>query len=78
MKRLKQWVRGWLDSLAVVLGYTHKTHLDQLEEDCDAWRAAYADANRRWNIAQDRLNRLMKYKRVQEVAATIDEGRGRL
>lgn len=77
MKRLKQWVRSWLDWLAVKLGYTLKANQDYLIEECTAWRVKYAEANRRWNIAQDRLNKLMRYKHVQAVAAMIDAGRAK-
>lgn len=71
MKRLLDWI-------AAKLGYTRADDAKAAWEASEAWREAYTDAQRRYSIAQDRLNRLMRYKRVQEVAATIDAGRGRL
>jgi len=78
MKTLKRWVRDLLDWVAVSLGYTPLAYTELAQGEADYWREAYAAAQRRYSIAQDRLNRLMRYKRVQEVAATIDAGRGRL
>jgi len=78
MKRLKQWVRGWLDWLAVKLGYTRADDAKAAWESSEAWRSAYTDAQRRYSFAQDRLNKLMRYKKVQEQAARIDEIRADL
>ena len=71
MKRLLDWI-------AAKLGYRSKDYAGLLEEQVDAWREAYTDAQRRYSFAQDRLNQLMRRKKVQEVAETIDAGRGRL
>lgn len=70
MKRLLDWI-------AAKLGYTSKDYAGLLEEQVDAWREAYTDAQRRYSFAQDRLNRLMRYKHVQAVAKTLDEGKPR-
>ena len=70
MKRLLDWI-------AAKLGYTSKDCAGLLEEQVDAWREAYTDAQRRYSFAQDRLNRLMRYKHVQAVAKTLDEGKPR-
>lgn len=77
MKTLKRWVRGWLDWLAVSLGYTPKAYAEFAQTEVDFWREAYTDAQRRYSIAQDRLNKLMRYKHVQAVAKTLDEGKPR-
>lgn len=46
-----------------------------LYDEVESWRNAYTDAQRRYSFAQDRLNKLMRYKKVQEQAARIDAGR---
>ena len=70
MKRLLDWI-------AAKLGYTSLAYAKEIEGEADAWREAYTDAQRRYSFAQDRLNRLMRYKHVQAVAKTLDEGKPR-
>ncbi len=77
MKTLKRWVRDLLDWIAVSLGYTPVEYVKEIEGEADAWREAYTSAQRRYSIAQDRLNRLMRYKHVQKAAANLDSGRAR-
>lgn len=71
MKTLKQWLRGCLDWLALRLGYT------RTDDAASAWRDAYNNAQCLYSIAQERLNKLMQYKKVQEQAKRIDSGRVR-
>lgn len=78
MKTLKRWIRGWVDRIAIGFGYVRLDHYKVAVNAIDPWMNAYADAQRRYSFAQDRLNKLMRYKHVQAVAAMIDEGRGRL
>lgn len=78
MKTLKQWVRGWLDWLAVKLGYTPKAYVELAQIEVDYWRDCYTAEKRAHCFAIDRLNKLMRYRHVQAVAAMIDAGRGRL
>lgn len=74
MKRLLDW-------LAVKLGYTsmrlYELDTRMLYDEVESWRNAYTDAQRRYSFAQDRLNKLMRYKHVQAVAATLDNGKPR-